>query len=59
MKILDYVRETRAEMKHVNWLSRKQALLYTIAVVVVSVAVALYLGFFDYLFSTGLSQLIG
>ncbi|HEY9583626.1 MAG TPA: preprotein translocase subunit SecE [Candidatus Paceibacterota bacterium] len=51
MKIAEYVKETKAEMDHVTWPNRKQAVAYSIAVVAVSVFVALFLGLFDYIFS--------
>jgi preprotein translocase SecE subunit len=51
MSIITYFKETKNEMKHVTWPSMRQAVIYTVAVVVVSVAVALLLGFFDYIFS--------
>ncbi len=50
MKITEYIKETRAEMAHVTWPSRKQAIVYAVAVVVVSLGVALSLGLFDYIF---------
>ncbi len=50
MKISEYVKETRAEMDHVTWPTRKQALIYSSAVVTVSVLVAFFLGLFDYIF---------
>lgn len=39
-------------MTHVNWPSRKQAIGYSVIVVVVSVVVSGFLGLFDYVFST-------
>lgn len=51
VKIVDYVKETRAELKHVSWPSRRQATIFTIVVIVISLLTALYLGAFDYLFS--------
>lgn len=51
MKIAEYIKETRAEMAHVTWPSRKQAISYSILVVAVSVLTALLLGVFDYIFS--------
>lgn len=53
-KAVDYIKETRAEMKHVNWPTRKQAIAFTAIVVGISVGVAIFLGIFDYLFSLGL-----
>ena len=50
-KIIEYFKETKGEMQHVSWPTRKQALGYTVAVVIISVAVSLYLAFFDTIFS--------
>ncbi len=57
-RLLTYFKETRAEMKHVVWPTRKQAILYTIVVIVISLATAAYLGFFDFVFSTILKLVI-
>ena len=51
MKITEYIKDTRAEMNHVTWPSRKQAISYSILVVAVSLITAILLGFFDYIFS--------
>lgn len=53
------MQETRGEMKQVKWPSRRTAMLFTILVVVVSVLTALYLGLFDFIFTTGLKNLLG
>jgi len=57
-KLSDYVRETREEMKHVSWPTRRQTFVFMMLVIVISVAVSVYLGLFDYIFSTGLKSLI-
>ena len=59
MSITTYLKETRAEFKHVNWPSRKMALAYAVAVVVISLLVAYFLGAFDSLFQYGLGKLLG
>lgn len=59
MSITTYLKETRAEFKHVNWPTRKQAIAYTIAVIVISLLVAYFLGAFDSLFQFGLGKLLG
>lgn len=51
MSIATYLSETREELKHVNWPSKKQSITFTVVVVAVSLVVAFFLGFFDYLFS--------
>jgi preprotein translocase subunit SecE len=57
-KITEYLKETRTELKHVIWPTRRQTAYYTIIVIVLSVVVAYYLGVFDYLFSILLGRII-
>ena len=59
MSLTSYVKETRAEFKHVTWPTKKQAIMYSIAVVVISLIIAYLLGAFDKLFQLGLSKLLG
>lgn len=58
MSIGQYIRDTQAEMRHVAWPTRTQTIVYTLLVLIISLLVALYLGFFDYLFTTGLREII-
>ena len=58
MKLTDYIRDTRGEMKHVNWPTRKQATNYTLLVIGISVATALILALADYIFGLGIEKLI-
>jgi preprotein translocase subunit SecE len=51
MNIFDYIKDTRGEMKHVSWPTRKQIVSYTILIIVVSIAIAAYLGLFDHIFT--------
>jgi preprotein translocase SecE subunit len=51
MSITQYIRDTKAEMAHVKWPSRKQSILYTAVVVVFSVLFGVFLGLADTLFS--------
>ncbi|MFA5934912.1 MAG: preprotein translocase subunit SecE [Candidatus Paceibacterota bacterium] len=57
-KLSNYFLETREEMKHVSWPTRKQTFMFTILVIFISVVISAYLGLFDYLFSLGLKGLI-
>ncbi len=50
-KIFAFIKEARIELKKVNWPSRQQTINYTLIVIGVSIAVALFLGGLDYLFS--------
>jgi preprotein translocase subunit SecE len=57
MKFTEYVKDTRAEMSHVNWPTRQQTLRFTLMVIIVSVAVAALLGLSDFVFSKLLTLL--
>lgn len=54
----NYFRDTRAEMKHVSWPTQTQTIVYTILVIVISALVALFLGAFDYVFTTVLDAIL-
>ncbi|HRH22987.1 MAG TPA: preprotein translocase subunit SecE [Candidatus Paceibacterota bacterium] len=58
MNISEYIKETRAEMKHVNWPTRSQAINYSLLVIGISVVTAVILGLFDFVFSLGLEKII-
>ena len=58
MRIIDYIKETRAEFKHVAWPTRKQAILYTVVVIAISLVTAAYLGAFDYVITTLLKLIL-
>jgi len=59
MSLSQYIKETRVELKHVAWPTQMQTIVYTALVVGVSILVALYVGFFDFLFTRGLEEIIG
>lgn len=56
--MLNYLKDVRAELKHVSWPSRTQTILYTLVVIFVSAGVAVYLGLWDYAFSLILRNII-
>ncbi|KND46725.1 MAG: Adenylate cyclase [Parcubacteria bacterium C7867-006] len=58
MSLITYLKDTQGELKHVSWPSRGQAIGFTIVVVIVSVFVSFYLGFFDYLFKLVLGKFV-
>ncbi|OHA26016.1 MAG: preprotein translocase subunit SecE [Candidatus Taylorbacteria bacterium RIFCSPHIGHO2_02_FULL_44_36] len=58
MKIVEYIKETKSEMKHVSWPTRRQAMAFTAIVIAISVFVAILLGLFDYLFTLGIEKFI-
>ena len=56
MSFIQYIKDTRGELRHVAWPTRVQTAIFTALVVALSVAVSLYLGLFDYLFTSALSN---
>ena len=58
MSFFQYVKDTQGELRHVAWPTRLQTIVYTILVVFVSIGVSLYLGLFDFLFTTGLARFL-
>jgi len=49
-KIVDFFKEVGLEIKKINWPSRQETIRYTLIVIGVSLAVALFLGGLDTLF---------
>lgn len=50
-KAVTFLREAKAELMKVNWPNRKQVINYTMLVIGISIAVAIFLGGLDYIFS--------
>lgn len=57
-RLSNYITETMEEIKHVSWPTKRQTTVFTIVVILISIGVAAYLGFFDYLLSLGLKNII-
>jgi preprotein translocase subunit SecE len=58
MSVTSYFKEVRAEMKHVSWPTRRLTVVYTAVVIGVSLAVAVYLGLLDYIFTAIIQKFI-
>jgi len=56
--IVRYLKETRAELRKVNWPTRRQAINLTLIVLAVTAFMAALLGVIDYLFSQLFSLII-
>ncbi len=50
-KIMTFLKEVRLEMKRVNWPTRQETLNYTLLVLGFALAVAIFLGGLDYIFT--------
>jgi len=57
-RITQYFRDTRAELRHVAWPTQTQTIVYTALVIGISVFVAAYLGFFDFVFTGALGKVL-
>ena len=50
-KLVNYVKASIEEMKKVTWPTKKETYNYTLLVIGISLAVAIFLGALDYIFS--------
>jgi len=56
-RLTNYIKDTRAEMAHVNWPTRQQTIRFTTLVIAVSIITAAILGLSDFVFSRLLTLL--
>jgi preprotein translocase subunit SecE len=49
-KIISFLKEVKIELKKVNWPTKQETFQYTIIVIGISIAVAIFLGGVDYIF---------
>ena len=56
--IVTFFSEVKSELSKVTWPKRKEVVRLTSIVVVVSLIVGLYVGGFDYLFTTVLTKIL-
>jgi len=58
MRFIQYLKDTKGELKHVSWPTRKQVVYFTILVVILSLLTAVFLGVFDTIFSKLLEMIV-
>jgi len=58
MKLVNYIKASISEMKKVTWPTKNETYNYTLLVIGVSLAVALFLGALDFIFNLGLQFII-
>jgi len=58
-KIKIFFVEAKQEFAHVNWPTRAEAIRLTVVVIGISIAIAIFLGFFDGVFRYILERFIG
>ncbi|MEK9148188.1 MAG: preprotein translocase subunit SecE [Patescibacteria group bacterium] len=57
-RLITFLKEARIELKKVSWPTRNQTVRYTIAVILMSLAVAAFLGGLDVLFQFVLNTFV-
>lgn len=57
-KITNYLKEVRVELKKVNLPTKQETIKYTLIVIGLSFAVAIFLGGFDFLFTWLISRFL-
>ena len=57
-KLGNYVKESYLEMKKVTWPNKKETYRYTLLVIGISIAVAIFMWFFDQIFDFALQTFI-
>ena len=53
-----FLKSTKAELKKVNWPTREEVKKNTMVVIVVCALAAAFLGFLDWIFGIGITQII-
>lgn len=54
----NYIKDSIGEVRFIKWPTREQTAWFTLAVVVITLVVAYYLGFLDVMFAKALKQII-
>lgn len=50
-RLINYIKDTRAEMRHVSWPTQRQAIIFTALVIGISILVSILLSVFDFVFT--------
>jgi len=54
-----YLKHVREEFAHINWPTSHTAIAHTLVVIAIALTIALLVAFFDYLFGSAVSRIIG
>lgn len=57
-KIADYFKTAKIELKKVVWPTKKETVRYSLIVIGMSLAVAIFFGILDFIFNIGLEQML-
>ncbi len=56
-RIFSFLRDVRGELAKVNWPTRSQTVRYTLVVIGISLALAVFLGVLDFVFTYALDKI--
>ena len=57
-KLINYIKESKTELKKVVWPTKKETFNYTMAVVAISLILAAFIGIADYILTLGVQNII-
>lgn len=57
-KLVNYLKESKTELKKVTWPTRQQTTTHTLLVIGISLGVAVFFGLLDYVLALGVEKLI-
>jgi len=57
-RLVGFLKESRIELKKVTWPTREETIRYTLTVILISVALAFFLGGMDFLFQFLLNNFV-
>jgi preprotein translocase subunit SecE len=57
-RVVNYLKEAKEELRKVVWPNRQELIRHTLIVIGISLAVAVFLGVFDFIFSEVLEKLL-
>ncbi|MBI2436204.1 MAG: preprotein translocase subunit SecE [Candidatus Magasanikbacteria bacterium] len=58
ISLKDYIHSAISELKKVTWPTKKQITVFTIAVIAMSIGMAVFFAILDYIFNLGLETII-
>jgi len=57
-KLVQYIKDSIVELKKVTWPNKKEVKRHTILVILISAAMAAFLGIVDYILTIGLEKIV-
>ncbi|MEK7079989.1 MAG: preprotein translocase subunit SecE [Patescibacteria group bacterium] len=56
--LISYLKNVRGELSHVVWPDRRQAIIHTVLIILISTVIALVITGFDYIFTNIVNRLV-